>query len=54
VLYYRVSFTWIILIEMSNYTSELAASLKQLLRGFVTEAEIDACLVAQFRQRRVD
>ncbi|MBM3143272.1 MAG: hypothetical protein FJ005_09590 [Chloroflexi bacterium] len=33
---------------------ELIALLKQLLKGSVTEAEIDAHLVAPFQQRKMD
>ena len=38
---------------LADPSAELVASLKQLLRGSVTEAEIDAHLVAPFQQRRV-
>ena len=39
---------------LADPSDELVTSLKQLLRGFVPEAEIDAHLVAPFQQRRVD
>ena len=39
---------------IADPSAELVTSLKQLLRGSVTETEIDAHLVAPFQQRRVD
>ncbi len=39
---------------LADPSAELVASLKQLLKGSVTEAEIYAHLVAPFQQRRVD
>ena len=39
---------------LTDPSAELVASLKQLLRGSVTEAEIDAYLVVPFQQHRVD
>ncbi len=39
---------------LADPSAELVVSLKRLLRGSVTEAEIDAHLVAPFQQRRVD
>jgi hypothetical protein len=35
---------------LANPSAELVASLKQLLRGFVMEAEIDAHLVVPFNK----
>jgi len=39
---------------LADPSTELVALLKQLLKGSVTEAEIDAHLVAPFQQRRLD
>ena len=39
---------------LADPSAELVASLKQLLRGSVTEAEIDAHFVVPFQQHRVD
>jgi hypothetical protein len=39
---------------LADPSAELVASLKQLLRGSVTEADIDTHLVTPFQPRRVD
>jgi len=39
---------------LADPSTELVALLKQLLKGSVTEAEIDAHLVAPFQPHRVD
>ena len=39
---------------LADPSAELVASLKQLLKGSVTEVEIDAYLVTPFQPRRLD
>ena len=39
---------------LADPSTELVASLKQLLKGVSTEVEIDAYLVAPFGQRKID